>query len=290
MKTEFSYVVLRYVHDVVSGEFANVGVIVVAPRIRFARALCTQRYQRISQFFPGASGKHVREVSSYIQERIDEIADEIAGKQLVGFPRDADEFAGQVLPKDDSSFQTSGLQGGVAEGGQMEQTVEDLFERFVEKYEKIQERKTRTDNDVWRPFKRALDSKRLSAQLAPYVVRSPHCEFEFQKTFRNGRLHVCAPISFDLASESEISDKALLWFGRIQQLSESKEKFKSYFLLGKPCNASLVSAFQNAQAILQDVDTEKAVYTEEAVDEFAAKVAEELVSAHWQSDDGRSDD
>lgn len=281
MKTEFSYVILRYVHDVVSGEFANVGVVVVAPKIRFASALCTQRYQRISQFFPGASGKHVRVVSSYIQERIAEISDKIAGRNLIVFPGNAGEFAEQVLPKDDSSFQISELWGGIAEAGSMEQTVEELFNRFVEKYERVQNRKARTDDDVWRPFKRALDSKRLSAHLKPYLLKAPHCEFEFKRAFRNGRLHVCQAISFDLVSEDEISEKALLWYGRMQQLRESTEQFKGYFLLGQPSEASLGPAFRNAQEILREVNTEKEVYTEETVDDFAAQVGKELESAHW---------
>src|SRR5260370_9200482 len=247
MKTEFSYVILRYVHDVVSGEFANVGIVLVAPKTRFAGAVCTQRYQRVSQFFQGASGKHVRDVNSYIQRRIDEISERLsANSVLSSFPRDASEFAQQVLPKDDSSFQTSELRGGLADASGIEKVLEELFDRFVERYERTLERRTRTDDEVWRPFKRALDTKRLSSHLKPYFLKAPHCEFGFTRGFKNGRLHVCQPISFDLASEEQISEKALLWFGRVEQLHESSEEFKAYFLLGKPSATSLASAFRDA--------------------------------------------
>lgn len=279
MKTEFSYVVLHYVHDVVSGEFANVGIVMVAPKTRFAGALCTSRYQRVSQFFQGASGKHVRDVNSYIQGRIDEISEKLASNSgLAAFPRDASEFALQVLPKDDSSFQTSELRGGIADAGAMESVLEDLFNRFVERYEKVQEKRTRTDEEIWRPFKRALDNKRLSSYLKPYLLKAPHCEFEFKRVFKNGRLHVCQPISFDLASEDQVSEKALLWFGRIEQLRESTESFKAYFLLGKPSDPDLAPAFKDAEEILREVHTEKEVYTEDTAGEFTAKVGEELRS------------
>lgn len=282
MKTEFSYIILRYVHDVVSGEFVNVGVVIVAPKTRFAGALCTNRYQRISQFFRGASGKHVRDVNSYIQGRIDEISERLVSNSFAeNFPSNAAEFAEQVLPKDDSSFQTSDLRGGIADANSMEAVLEDLFTRFVERYEKILERRTRTDDEVWRPFKRALDSKRLSVYLKPHLLKAPHCEFEFKRVFKNGRLHVCQPISFDLASENEVSEKALLWFGRIEQLQESAEKFKAYFLLGKPSDPALSDAFKDAQEILQEVRTEKEVYAEDDAERFTARVREELQS-HWE--------
>jgi hypothetical protein len=282
MKTEFNYVILRYVHDVVSGEFANVGIVLVAPKIRFAGALCTERYQRISQFFLGASGKHVRDVNSFMQGRIEELSEQMTlNSRQSEFPRNAVELIQQVLPKDDSSFQVSELRGGLADGSRMDDTLRDLFDRFVEKYERIQERHTRTDEDIWRPFKRALDVKRVSAHLKPYLLKSRHCEFEFKRVFKNGRLHVCQPISFDLGSEKEVSEKALLWFGRIEQLREDSEPFKAYFLLGKPTDPTLAPAFKDAEEILQEVQTEKEVYTEDSVERFAEQVQNELRSAHW---------
>jgi len=117
--------------------------------------------------------------------------------------------------------------------------------------------------------------------LKPYLLKSRHCEFEFKRVFKNGRLHVCQPISFDLGSEKEVSEKALLWFGRIEQLREDSEPFKAYFLLGKPTDPTLAPAFKDAEEILQEVQTEKEVYTEDSVERFAEQVQNELRSAHW---------
>ena len=62
MKTKFNYVVLRYVHDVISGEFVNFGIVMVAPDVFFAKAICTPKYL-ISRFFQGVFGKHFNDVN-----------------------------------------------------------------------------------------------------------------------------------------------------------------------------------------------------------------------------------
>jgi hypothetical protein len=46
------HTLLRYVHDVASGEFANVGVVLYSPEARFTGALCRDTHGRISKMFP----------------------------------------------------------------------------------------------------------------------------------------------------------------------------------------------------------------------------------------------
>ena len=48
----YTYAVLRYVHDVTSGEFVNVGVALYAPQARYLGALCRTIYGRLSQSIP----------------------------------------------------------------------------------------------------------------------------------------------------------------------------------------------------------------------------------------------
>ena len=47
MKTTYSTITLRYVHDVVTGEFANIGVVLYAPEQRLLEARFTQSYERL---------------------------------------------------------------------------------------------------------------------------------------------------------------------------------------------------------------------------------------------------
>lgn len=51
MKTAYIYTLFGYVHDVASGEVANVGVIPFAPNARHAGATCHDTHGRISDTF-----------------------------------------------------------------------------------------------------------------------------------------------------------------------------------------------------------------------------------------------
>lgn len=277
MKTKFNYVVLRYVHDVISGEFVNFGIVMVAPDVFFAKAICTPKYQRISRFFEGVSGKHFRDVSNYLQTKIDQLVGLLSARiSPTDFPATAEQLIAEALPKDDSSFQISELKGGIADRERLESVAHDLYDRFVEKYDKIQERKSKSEDDVWRAFRDALERRSLSQVFSPRVLRSPHCEFEFKRVFQNGRLHVCQPISFDLASKDQISEKALLWFGRMAQLNEGNENFKAYFLLGKPSEPNLQGSYDNAMQILDEVPADHQLFEETRAEDFAGTVQREL--------------
>ncbi len=54
MKTTFTYTVLRYVHDIATGEFVNVGVALYAPEAKYVSALCNPRYSHLSKMFADA--------------------------------------------------------------------------------------------------------------------------------------------------------------------------------------------------------------------------------------------
>lgn len=60
MKTAYSYVNLRYVHDVVTVEFANVGVVLCAPERRLLTARFTTSHERLSAMFIKIDHPHFR--------------------------------------------------------------------------------------------------------------------------------------------------------------------------------------------------------------------------------------
>jgi hypothetical protein len=66
MKTPYTFSVLRYIHDVVSGEFVNVGVALYAPQTRFLGVVCSGTYGRLSNFFGGIEGEHFKRIMRHI--------------------------------------------------------------------------------------------------------------------------------------------------------------------------------------------------------------------------------
>jgi hypothetical protein len=78
--TKYSYTVLRYLHDTVTGEFVNVGVALFAPEVGYLSALCRTTYRRVSSAFPGLNGEQFRSVMRHVQAQF-----ELLGEQLPAF-------------------------------------------------------------------------------------------------------------------------------------------------------------------------------------------------------------
>ena len=75
MKTAYTYSVLRYVHDITTGEFVNVGVALHSREARYASALCRSTFGRLSKTFPGMDGDVFKSLMRFVQSRIEEIGD-----------------------------------------------------------------------------------------------------------------------------------------------------------------------------------------------------------------------
>src|ERR1035437_10476238 len=134
MKTAYSFVVLRYVHDVVTGEFINIGVALYAPGAKYLGGLCNTRSGRVSRMFGEVDGDYFRGLMRYIETRFKELGDNLRNElPLHGVPADILQIAKGILPPDDSSLQWSEAGGGQTENPA--KTLEDMFARMVERYE-----------------------------------------------------------------------------------------------------------------------------------------------------------
>lgn len=274
----YQYVVLRYVHDTTSGEFINVGVALHAPDARFAGALCRPTYGRLSKVFPSMNPEHFKSLMRYIQAQFDELGTRLADELPLHGARSIEELTQQVLPADDSSLQWSAI--GSGRTANPAQTLEALFERMVMRYDDKPANQKKSEDDVWRHFKRTLETRQLLQYFEPKTVAVADDELNFDYTWKNGSLHCLEPVSFDLANPDSIHEKAHRWFGRIASLTGADaEPFKVYFLVGRPQNDQLEAAYKNALSILSRMPGAHKVFEENQVDEFGREVADE-VKAH----------
>lgn len=72
MKTAYSYVTLRYIHDVVTGEFANVGLVVYAPDQCFLEGIFTTSCGRLNAMFLEIDHAHFRAMMQYLGHKFGE--------------------------------------------------------------------------------------------------------------------------------------------------------------------------------------------------------------------------
>ena len=277
MKTAYSFSVLRYVHDIVTGEFINVGVVLCAPKARFLSAICTSRYGRVSKMFSNVNGEHFKNVVRYIQAKLEAEGERLTSElQFAELPKSVLEFTIKVLPADDSSLQFSPEGFGLTENPQS--TLEQLYTRYVEHYFEKAERPSRSDEDVWRVFKRPLEEKRILANLVPHQINGKNYDYEFKYAWKNGVWNMQEPVSFDLVEAGSITDKANAWLGRITSLVDGGETFKLNLLLGAPHDERLIPAFIKAQNILHKMPCPHDFMREDQAEDFASQLKKEIES------------
>jgi len=270
----YTYCVLRYVHDPTSGEFVNVGVVLYAPEARYLSALCRTTYSRLNKTFPGMNAEHFKSLMRYIQARLEEQGERVSGELPLARPSNVLEFAQAILPRDDSSLQWS--QAGSGRTDDPSRALEQLFDRMVLRYEERQAATVRSDEDVWRHFRRNLEERQVLEHFQPRKIEVQDDEFEFQHAWKNGIWHCLEPLSFDLAGADSIREKAHRWLGQMASLQGSADQFKVYLLVGAPQHEELRPAFSNAISILRKIPGEKEIISEQDAPALAARIADEV--------------
>lgn len=277
MKTTYSYVSLRYVHDVVTGEFANIGVVLYAPDERLLEARFTTSYERLNAIFLKIDNAHFRALMRYLTNRFEEIGEDLQNSLDLLPVGGIAQLVRQVLPPDDSSLQWSEVGGGFTEDA--EETLRQLFARLVERYVRESELPSRTDDEIARPFKAALERRHVAQKLRQKKIEARDYQYEFAFGWQNSVWHVYEPVSFDLMNPGSIIEKANTWLGRGTALQDSREKFKLHLLLGEPRQPGTSKAFEHARHLLARIPGHPELVREDRLSEFADDVAER-VSQH----------
>ncbi|MGA2216518.1 MAG: DUF3037 domain-containing protein [Terracidiphilus sp.] len=276
MKEKFYFSLLRYVYDPLTQEFVNIGVVLYSPAQSFLRATFTRRSRRISRMFGRVDGTSFRATTGYIERKVSDASERLARGLLFRDPKDGlQAILNEVVPADDSSIRF--VLGGVGVTEDPAQTLEELFGRYVTRYEVLSENARREDNDVWKVFQEPLRSKEVFPYFSPKTITAPDYEYEFERSWKNGIWHLFEPVSFDLADASSISEKASKWVGRANSLSDSSERFKLFLLLGEPTDPSLWDAFQRATNLLaKKIPGEHKLIRERDAEQFAEEVEQEF--------------
>jgi hypothetical protein len=277
MKMAYSFVVLRYVHDVMTGEFINIGVALYAPEVKYIGGLCNAKYGRVTKMFGEINGDYFRGLMRYIEARFEELGNRLCNElPFFGVPADILQIAKSILPPDDSSLQWSESGGGQTENPA--KTLEDLYDRMVARYEPRTQQTVRNDGDVWRVFKKELEKRHILNRLQSKRIVGQDYDYEFEHAWQNSNWHVYEPVSFDLLETDSILDKANRWLGRITSLRDSPEKFKLYMLLGRPLIEKHQATFIKAENILNKIPGEKEFIREHEADSFSDSLAGEIQS------------
>jgi len=276
MKQAFSFSVLRYVHDLVTEEFINVGVVLYCRPLRYLGVLCNSRYRRLSETFKDVNGDHYRDVIRYVEARLEEEGERMANElPLEALPASVLNITGKILPPDDTALQFSPERGGLTEDPA--KTLDMLYDRHVERYTGKTERPSRSDEDVWHVFRRPLERRRVLGRLQPHQVEGKDYAYEFKNAWKNAHWHLYEPVSFDLQMGDSVTEKAVRWVGRIDNLIDGNESdFRLVMLLGSPSTPSVAPAFVKAQNILHKMRCSHEFVREDEAEDFATHLETEM--------------
>lgn len=268
----YSVTVLRYVHDVASGEFVNVGLMMVCGQ-SFLEFSVLKRAKRVLQFFPGSRATTIRIALRTAKTAYSQVkkAWSVGVVQLTERADPIEDLSKRVVPYDDSGLQWSPVTVGLTSDPQS--TFDRLFERLVLRYEDGAAQQRRTDDQVWRTFSKKLENRSVFSHLEEHQVTSKLETVTFEHALKNGKWHLLEPVSFDLASPESVTDKAKRLLGEMTLLSERKDEFKLYFLVGAPNDDEVRDAYEKALRILKEVPCESAIFRESQADQFASEIA-----------------
>jgi hypothetical protein len=270
----YTFSVLRYVHDGVTNEFVNVGVALYSGDVSYLKAKCTIQYGRITQVFDRIDGDRFKQLVRHIEEEVARVGDRVKQRALPFAELDTkiESLLRQVLPPDDSGIQFSPAAWGVS--ADLDRTLHELYERYVERYTGSQEVLSRSDDEVWRVFRDELD--RRNVRLAPKKITAPDYEYQFRAAWKNDVWHVYEPVSFDLVEANSLVDKANRWVGRSASLADSPEPFRLHLLIGAPQDPQLQPAFTRARNILRKMSGNPELVMESEASAFAAELERKI--------------
>jgi hypothetical protein len=258
-------------------EFVNVGIVLLAPEVRFLGARCTQHYRRAADLFGCIDGKAFRRLAGFVERETNKLGRSLKDR-LPLLDKKVEKVVAKILPPDASAMRFSTAGAGLT--NDPAKTLAELYERFVGQYEPGG-REKRTEEEVWRTFQKPLARKDVVQYLAPKKVVAPNYEYEFKRAWKNGAWHALEPVSFDLVDEQHVLEKASRWLGRMTSLRDAPESVVLHVLMGAPSDESLHGSFEKAQNLLNEMPGKHELHGEAEADQVAEWLASEI-KAHEQ--------
>jgi hypothetical protein len=274
-KHQYSYVILRYVHDVLTSEFINVGVVMLVPSQGRVIAKTRHTIARLRGVFPDLDRIAFTAMMANIRRGFRRIAKHKTKTPLFNSEEALSSIIREAVPIDDSSLQWSPLGAGITDNPQA--TFADLYERFVARYD-TRAKHRRTDDEIWRPVLIKLEERKLARNLTETVIAGSLDDVTFKHAWKNGQWNVYEPVSFDLADEDGIKRKAREWLGHLAAVVDDGdvEPFKPHFLVGAPTDARLDGAYQTAKEILRRAPNDPEIFEEGQIDDLVAQIENEI--------------
>lgn len=274
-RLEFSYCLLRYVHDPRAGEALNLGVLVYCEELRRVFAQFEVHYDRMSSAFRGFDGDHYRSLIRRLDRGINRLNAEIGNSLFSSGFSDVSAVFRSLVPDSGLSLQQGHVFYGVSDD--IEAECARLFDLLVSSQAPLKQKKSRTDDEVWSVFSRRLVARNIVKYLQPREFSSGENNWKFDHTFKNEKWHILEPATMDYAAAERLQQKAAKLVGETTILSDNQEIGKIYILLGAPRQDGFQNAYIKAKNLLNKIPIPKILVEEHEAEDFAAELASFMV-------------
>ncbi|WP_295434192.1 DUF3037 domain-containing protein [uncultured Thiodictyon sp.] len=224
-KTACQYAIIRFAPFVETDEFANVGIVLLAPRAGFfGHRLEARRYARITRFFEGLDGRTYKAAVSTVSadlQRLSHVLTERGfgpGVERAGAAFAQDVFHEIVRPREGIVRYSDPR---VVMADDPATTLNHLFSRYVERDFATPEYH---ETAMERALRALLQGAHLAARFESWRIGDDGYHVTFPLVEHRGETPVRAIKALNLAQDepSKIRDHALLWRGRINMLRERR--------------------------------------------------------------------
>ena len=271
--TSYHFAILRYVHDVSTEEFVNIGVAMWIPDRAKLLFRVNERFGRLSGFFKNIDGPSYRQMVRNLKCSFQEVAT-VHQKNAAGQPS---EIFHAIVREDASCFQWSRLMSGISQDA--ERRFEELFEEFVTFHESSMAHQRRSDAEMWADVDHLLKVNHLDKHVQYGVrIEARNYDYSFRMGWNNGTRQVLEPISFALKKPAGIVDKANTWSGRLFHLSKSNN-FGLTAVIAQPDDDNM-EAFNDGWEILKGARSIRKIITEDEVDDYMSEIKKDLSIQH----------
>lgn len=280
MKT-YQYQVLRYLHDYVTGEFVNVGLVFYEPETRFLRAQVIPKTQRLTDFFPGLVGRHILSVLKHFANVVNRRGQALA--TLAPLFTSLDEFdlngftLGLVRPND-AAWQLTTVEQGLTLNPA--DTFAGLYQRLIGEYQQEAPPARTADEQVWRQtYKQYFDRHHLTEKLESRQVLTANDEIKFDHTWQNGVLNCFEAVSFQLKQPAKVKDKAYKWVGRLTELGTGDVPLHVYLLTAAPTDPALQAVVEQIITAASTTKVKVDIIHESEAEIFASRIERKMQTA-----------
>jgi len=272
---KYQYQIVRYIHDRITGEFVNVGVVIYMPETRFLKSRFINKFSRLSHFFVDLNGHSLLNALKQFDKEINVVSKRLSAIDLFESYSSIEEITNSILTKDDSALECCSLNSGIDISGQA--ALDDLFDRLINKYNHDTEKDTHDDKYVWRKvYKKHFDENGITNKLKEHIVQTNHDVIQFDKAWKNGVWNCYETLSFDLKRTDSIKNKVYKWSGILSELENSNESLHLYFLTVSPSKNKTIKKFIEDTLNRQSERIQVSIVTEKQAESFAVSVKKQI--------------